>query len=80
MKTFKITTDSENFGTLLYRVGANTKEEAQEILIKHFPSIEGEDGDFYHLLSGKNQIVDSIQEMRGVEMEHGIAERIYPEY
>lgn len=76
-KSFKIKTDSEQFGESTYQVGANTKEEAQQVLIANFPSIESDDGDPYDLPEGKREIVDSVEEMRGVEFEHGKAERLY---
>ena len=79
-KSFKVTTDSEHWGELYYRVGANSREEAQRILIENFPSIEDGDGDPYGLPPGKDQMIDYIEELKGQEFVHGKAERIYPKY
>ena len=74
-KAFKVKTDSEEFGESTYKVAANSKEEAQNNLITKYPRIAEEDADPYDLPSGKREVIDSIVEIKGEELEDGYAEQ-----
>lgn len=75
-KTFKVKTDSEEFGETTYKVAANSKEEAQTNLITKYPRIAEEDSDPYNLPPGKREVIDSIVEIKGEELEEGYAESV----
>jgi hypothetical protein len=62
MKIFKIYTNSEEFGESVYKVAANSKEEAQRLLIAEKPRIAEEDSDPYELPPNKKEIIEIIEE------------------